>query len=394
MTKQGLLSFLFIGFIYYGFSQNLNEAAVKTYVQTYHSVAETCGKQYHIPPSILLAQALIYTKAGTNHLAKIPNNHMAVTCLKTDVDNRYQQDNNPNNICFKKYTTVEESYRDYLNRIKDNPIYTPLFKLNDTDYKGWALGLQKIGHSSNPNYGTILINLIETYQLTQYDYPPQAPIIEKNEPIEVEIPIRVEIDPALLESKTKKETDINEKQISTPIPNDPILVTLVDSNQANITITVIPSENEPDTVILPLMEEKPISTPIISKVYTIMDTSGLITVYYPYSDRPVYIKDGLKFIIASKNDSFKKISKSVQLPETHLRLYNDLFEYQYEPIEGEVVYLQKKKNKCNIQYHTIEMGESLRYISQIYGIRLEKIIENNEDANIGIGYILCISCKK
>ena len=53
-----------------------------------------------------------------------------------------------------------------------------------------------------------------------------------------------------------------------------------------------------------------------------------------------------------------------------------------------------KKNKSKVEYHTIEMGESLRYISQIYGICLEKIIEKNEDATLGIGYILCISCKK
>jgi hypothetical protein len=391
MYKRLIFFSLIFGLLYSGGSQNLNEAAVKQYVATYHSIAQSCGTEYHIPASILLAQALIYTKAGTNHLAKFPNNHMAVTCLKTDVDNRYQQDNNPNNLCFRKYASVEDSYKDYLNRIKENALYVPLFKLQETDYKGWAMGLQKIGHSTNPNYGTILISLIETYQLSQYDLQPIIENkVESKEPVIVEMPIVVEIDPSLLESINKKNEPAKPDSLVN-IPQEPTFqVTLSDSTDIPEPIQVVSIENNQNGSVPVVPETKP----IISKVYTIFDTTGLKTVYYPYSDRPVYVKDGLKFIIAAKNDTFEKISKSVQLPETHLRLYNDLYEYKYEPVEGEVVYIQKKKNKSKVEYHTIEMGESLRYISQIYGICLEKIIEKNEDANLGIGYILCISCKK
>lgn len=377
-------------------AQTLNEQAVIKYVETYSSVAVKCGEQYHIPPSILLAQALVYTKAGTNHLAKIPNNHMAVTCTKADVDNRYHLDDNLQNICFKKYEKVEDSYLDYLKKIKDNSLYAPLFKLDSKDYKGWANGLQKIGHSTSPSYGNQLIQLIETYKLYRFD----SPIVEKQEPpkeepVVVEVPIRVEIDPALLEPKTPekpKKTEVIEKQ---PDITQPTHVELVDSSNINPTITIVTPEPKFDTIkqinATPDLEE---TKPILSRVYTITDISGLATIYYPYSDRPVYEKDGLKFVIAVKGDSFEKIAQSVQLPETHLRLYNDLYEYKYQPIEGEVVYIQKKKAKCKTEYHTIEMGESLRYISQIYGIQLEKVLERNDEENIGVGYILCISCKK
>jgi len=370
-------------------AQTLNEQAVLKYVETYCSVAVKCGEQYHVPASILLAQALIYTKAGTNHLSKIPNNHMAVTCTKNDVDNRYHQDDNLKNICFKKYEKVEDSYLDYLKKINENALYAPLFKLDSKDYKGWANGLQKIGHSTSPSYGNQLIQLIETYKLFRFD----SPIVEKQEvpkeePVVVEVPIRVEIDPALLEPKTTEKPKQTEP---TQIP----LVEIVDSSKTNPSISVITPEPKLDTIststVIPVQEE---TKPIVSRVYTITDISGLATVYYPYSDRPVYEQDGLKFVIAVKGDSFEKIAQSVQLPETHLRLYNDLYEYKYQPVEGEVVYIQKKKTKCKTEYHTIEMGESLRYISQIYGIQLEKILERNDEENIGVGYILCISCKK
>lgn len=379
-----------------GYSQNLNEVAVKQYVETYYPVAVKCGTLHNVPPSILLAQALIYTKAGTNHLAKVPNNHMAVTCTKADVENRYHQDNNTNNICFKRYSSVEESYNDYLKKIKENSLYSPLFKLANTDYRGWANGLQKIGHSPNANYGTMLISLIETYHLDQYDTPPSvSTTTPKTEPVVVEMPIQVVIDPSLLE----KKSPIEEK----PKEEKPIEVQVVTEIRDTIQIVTIPKE---EIVEVPIPTE-PIRTkveePVVqvvdtiptvkSKVYTITDLSTLTPIYYPYSDRPVYIKDGIRFIVAVKGDTFEKIAKSVQKLETHLRLYNDLYEYKYQPVEGEVVYIEKKNKKCTVQYHTIEMGESLRYISQIYGIQLEKIIDKNEEENIGVGYILCISCK-
>lgn len=350
MKKLIVILFLLISTRMISSGQSFNEQSVKNYLENYASIAVTCSEQFHVPASILLAQALVYTKGGTNHLAKIPNNHMAVTCSKDDVDNRYYQDNNMHNICFRKYEKVEESYMDYLKKIKNNDLYKPLFQLERNDYKGWATGLQKIGHSISPNYGNTLIQIIEKYNLSVFD-PQKVEMSDSSstQTMTVEVPIIVEIDPALLEVKVvdvKKEVETSSQQ------------------------------------------------PLVSKVYTIFDTTSLKKVYYPYAERPVYEKDGLKFVIAVRGDSFLSISKSVQLPESHVRLYNDLYDYKYQPVEGEVVYIQKKRKKCDVPYHTIVLGESLRYISQIYGIQLEKILERNDEENIGVGYILCISCKK
>ena len=44
-----------------------------------------------------------------------------------------------------------------------------LFELSATDYKGWAHGLREAGYATNPNYGNILIGVIEKYRLSQYD---------------------------------------------------------------------------------------------------------------------------------------------------------------------------------------------------------------------------------
>ncbi|MBK9191157.1 MAG: LysM peptidoglycan-binding domain-containing protein [Crocinitomicaceae bacterium] len=47
-----------------------------------------------------------------------------------------------------------------------------------TDYKGWAHGLKSAGYATNPKYASLLIDLIEKYNLAQFD---MVPMPEKQE---------------------------------------------------------------------------------------------------------------------------------------------------------------------------------------------------------------------
>jgi uncharacterized protein YggE len=49
------------------------------------------------------------------------------------------------------------------------PRYAKLFQLDKNDYVGWANGLKAAGYATNPNYPNLLINIIQKYNLTQYD---------------------------------------------------------------------------------------------------------------------------------------------------------------------------------------------------------------------------------
>ena len=44
-----------------------------------------------------------------------------------------------------------------------------MFKLDKTDYKGWAKGLRKAGYATDPKYPAKLISLIERYDLYKFD---------------------------------------------------------------------------------------------------------------------------------------------------------------------------------------------------------------------------------
>ena len=47
--------------------------------------------------------------------------------------------------------------------------YAFLFDYKMTDYNAWAKGLKKAGYATHPEYAEKLINLIERFDLAQYD---------------------------------------------------------------------------------------------------------------------------------------------------------------------------------------------------------------------------------
>ena len=43
--------------------------------------------------------------------------------------------------------------------------------MDKNDFKGWAYGLKAAGYATNPKYPQLLLNIIQKYNLDQYDRP-------------------------------------------------------------------------------------------------------------------------------------------------------------------------------------------------------------------------------
>lgn len=165
-----LLSLLFIHRI--GFGQQAGyDAAVVKYIMTYAQIAAREMKIYRIPASITLAQGISESNAGRSKLAVEANNHFGIKCHKEWTGERYYQDDETKNECFRKYDHPEESFRDHSWFLSQRDRYKPLFSLDIRDYKGWAMGLKAAGYATNPKYAEILIRNIETYELFRFDDP-------------------------------------------------------------------------------------------------------------------------------------------------------------------------------------------------------------------------------
>lgn len=138
------------------------------YIERYKDMAVDQMLRYKIPASITLAQGLLESGAGTSVLARKANNHFGIKCGGVWKGPYILQDDDARNEKFRKYRSVEESYEDH-SRFLKQARYASLFKLSMKDYKGWARGLKRCGYATNPRYASLLIDLIERYELDKFD---------------------------------------------------------------------------------------------------------------------------------------------------------------------------------------------------------------------------------
>lgn len=84
----------------------------------------------------------------------------------------------------------------------------------------------------------------------------------------------------------------------------------------------------------------------------------------------------IKFTLAKEGDTAEKIAVELGLPVWTLRKYNDLSK-NTALSEGELIYLQPKRSKSTQAEHTVQAEESMRSISQRFGIRLKRLYRKN-----------------
>lgn len=141
------------------------------YIDRYKTIAIKEMNLYGIPASITLAQGLFESGSGNADLARFANNHFGIKCTSDWKGKIYYKDDDHANDCFRVYDKAEDSFRDHSLFLKRKN-YAGLFELDKSDYRGWAYGLKKAGYATNPNYPSILIGIIEKYNLKQYDNLP------------------------------------------------------------------------------------------------------------------------------------------------------------------------------------------------------------------------------
>lgn len=83
-----------------------------------------------------------------------------------------------------------------------------------------------------------------------------------------------------------------------------------------------------------------------------------------------------KYIILKADDSIEKIAKETDKDEWQLYKYNDIEKGQ-KLIAGQKLFLQPKRNKAKEPFHIAKEGETMQYISQLYGVKLKMLYRKN-----------------
>jgi len=166
-TEYFFIPILFLLLILSSFSSSLAQSP-DAYIQKYSAIAQKQMRDYGVPASITLAQGILESGSGKSKLATEANNHFGIKCHDTWNGATMHLDDDAPNECFRKYKSVEQSFEDHSIFLK-KPRYEELFALEITDYKGWAQGLKKCGYATSPTYAKNLIDVIEKYELIQFD---------------------------------------------------------------------------------------------------------------------------------------------------------------------------------------------------------------------------------
>ena len=304
------------------FSQNTQKKKETIdYIDKYKDIAMTEMVKYKVPASIPLAQGILESGNGQSKLAKKGNNHFGIKCHSDWKGKTMRQDDDAPNECFRVYDDPEDSYRDHSEFLRKGTRYAFLFDLSITDYKAWAKGLKKAGYATLPTYANVLINLIETYDLQQYD----------------ELVVKGKFKPHKKKETTTQEVKKDEK------PAKPA------------------KRRRKNAVVLP--------APVLENCRVVSMTPN-----------HHYIREnfGVKFIITKEGDNLDVLSKDLKISKKQLVKYNNLGS-QGTFAEGEVLYINPKRHKAPSGYsvHVVKQGENLRQVSRLYAVKLERLYKMN-----------------
>jgi LysM repeat protein len=179
--------------------------------------------------------------------------------------------------CFRFYEDSYESYVDHSNFLLSSNRYAYLFDLEVTDYRSWAYGLKEAGYATSPTYASQLIEIIEKYNLKQYDHYVKGTV----------------------ETKEKEEK------------------------------------------------------------------------------HEVILTNGVASTKAKEGDSYTKIAIENKMKVSDLLFINDLSEIK-DLRYGDIVFIKPKKNENrDYETHVVRMGESMHDIAQLYGVKLNVLLERN-----------------
>ena len=287
-----------------------------SYVDRYVEAAVLEMQSGGVPASIILAQGILESGAGTSTLAMEANNHFGVKCGSDwKGETYYKKDDDPGLSCFRKYNSVSESYYDHGNFLR-NPkkasIYGFLFELDPTDYEGWARGLQSAGYATAKDYSEKLINLIERYRLYEYDKPSFVANNKPGQPVPV-----------------------------TPPP------------------TTYPGAN-PNTY--------PGTTPVQPNVVP------------PPADRIGRVNEVKLLLSAEGESISGIAKAMQMKPEDVVRYNENKYGVTQRLSANQRIYVQAKKSswKGRATYHFVQDNQTMFEISQLYGVTLEKLYERNK----------------
>lgn len=123
----------------------------------------------------------------------------------------------------------------------------------------------------------------------------------------------------------------------------------------------------------PVSEVAFLNTAAVKEQPKVTELPAAPKVEYPAGEFTI---NNTKVIFAKSGSSLLAIAKQYDIPLGRLLDFNDM-KQEDVLIEDQLLYLQRKRRTGANEFHTVQAGESLYYICQAEGLRLENLMEYN-----------------
>jgi LysM repeat protein len=348
---------LFCCLLFALFSVQAQKEKIEAYINSYKEMAMEEMLRTGVPASITLAQGILESQWGESELVKKSNNHFGIKCKTEWTGSKTYHDDDEKGECFRVYTSAEDSYKDHSDFLKQRPNYAFLFKLDPTDYDGWAKGLKKAGYATNPSYPQRLLKVINDYNLQQYSLTALA---RANNPAPAnttaQIPVTTTVTTTIAKESTSVEVSqsLDQSAIETPVKET--IIVKEETLPVNTTTQL--------TAATEVKLKKNPSYP-----------AGIFTINHT---KVVYVLEG---------SSLLSLANQYDLPLSRLIEFNELADMEVIDTDR-LLFLEKKAKKGATDFHTVATGETLHDIAQLEGIRLESLLEYNhlsKNSTVAVG---------
>jgi len=376
-----IFSFIFIASCFSIFAQDssYNARAIE-YAKQFASLAIEEQQRAGIPAAVTLAQGIIETDAGTSELMLKANNHFGIKCKSDWKGETFLHTDDHPNECFKKYKSVEESYKDHSDHLHRNPRYAKLFKVSVENYQGWSKGLKECGYATCTTYAEKLIKAIEDYQLEQYTVA------------------ALDIKPITTKSVTAVAANDDDSEEDSTADVEPVLVNqslpivkvkIPDSVKSITTtkdnIVVVqsfdPNKDRADDSLNKIRNAPPIPPTAPDHSLSLVDSAKTKPYQEPEPEDKKYDRgntityNGLKAFYVHKGESLLTYAVQYNVRYSHLLEMNDLPD---APAPANMlIYLEKKLAQGVKEKHVVKDHETLVTIAQEESIQMAKLKEYN-----------------
>ncbi|MEP7277406.1 MAG: LysM peptidoglycan-binding domain-containing protein, partial [Bacteroidota bacterium] len=198
--------------------------------------------------------------------------------------------------------------------------YAFLFQLDPTDYKSWATGLRKAGYATNYRYAQILVKLIEDYKLEQYTLIAMG------------------------------QLSLSTEALAANAPGGNTSSIVVQATNPGATYITIPRPIAVNRIIMPVP-----------------------AVIYPPGEFNI---NRTRVVFAKEGTALLSVAEQYHLSFAHLLDFNDLDDGDILKA-GQLLFLQRKRKSGDVEFHSVQDGETLYGICQSEGIRLESLLAYN-----------------